>query len=134
MNENGHESTGNPPVDAALARMRARTDAQFKELSDALLVETHLQARTARAVELHQDAIKGITAAVEVHHDAIERITATVSAMADKLDRAIEQGSATEGRLSQIVGIVGQLGTKMLEIEDKLNLLIGREMRREGLQ
>jgi hypothetical protein len=49
---NGAEfpSSGDPRVNAALARLRARNDARFKDLEDAMLVQAQLEKRAGERI------------------------------------------------------------------------------------
>jgi hypothetical protein len=94
MPENGEiPQTGDPRVDAALERIRGK----FRDLEDAMVVQAHLEKRSAERIKEHAAWLIAHEQANQVH----------------------------EQRMAQF-------DLKMLEIEDKLNLLIEREMRREG--
>lgn len=83
---NGAEflSSGDPRVDAALARLRARNDARFKDLEDALLVQIHLERKQATMRQtllkdaelvqrLHQKALAPHEEWLELQQEAIKR-------------------------------------------------------------
>lgn len=112
MPENGEiPSTGDPRVDAALQRIRGK----FKDLEDAMLVQLQLEKRAEqerqRRYEDHDRWLQDHQRVLSIHNAMLQKHA--------------EMQTVHEQRMAQF-------DLQMLEIEDKLNLLIDREMRREG--
>lgn len=103
---NGAEfpSSGDPRVDAALARLRAHNDARFKDLEDAMLVQAQLEKRAGERIKEHAELI--------AEHHAF-----------------LAEHEASTRRHNQWLR---NFETKMSEIEEKVHFLIDREMKREG--
>jgi len=59
--------TGNPLVDAALSRLHAANDSRFRDLEDAMLVHSTLEASAARRIKEHAELIAEAT---QRHNDA----------------------------------------------------------------
>jgi hypothetical protein len=97
-------SSGDPRVDAALKRLQQRNDARFRDLEDAMVVQAHLEKRMSERIKEHAELI--------AEHQVRLRDHAAFLARHEEFMKRHE--------------IV------MNEIEGKLNLMIEREMRREG--
>jgi hypothetical protein len=121
---NGAEfiSSGDPRVDAALARLRERNDARFKDLEDALLVQIHLERKQAAM----QDARLNDAELVQrLHQNALRRHEEWLELQEQAVKRHEEWLAGHERAMSSI-------DIKLAEITEKANFLFDREMRREG--
>ena len=92
-------------VDAALWRLRERNEDRFKVIDDAWAVQAELERRQSKLLRDHSDWLVD-------HQKAIADHSAEL-----KLDRRF----------------IAKHRRNMLEIEHKLNALISREMKRDGL-
>ena len=82
--------TGDPRVDAALRRMRERSDERFRNLEDTLLVQAELEARMARQVKGHAEWL-------ERHEEIWRRIDLLMAEMTDKVNFLIDREMRREG-------------------------------------
>jgi len=99
------ESTGNPLVDAALSRLRERTGDRFKDLEDAMLVQSQIERRQTALLRDHSEWLLSNEKAIARH----------------------------EAWLANHESTMARIDLTLAEVSDKLNLLIDREMKREGL-
>jgi hypothetical protein len=121
---NGAEfpSSGDPRVDAALARLRARNDARFKDLEDALLVQIHLERKQAAA---HDTRLKDTELVQRLHQNALVRHEEWLDLQEKAIKRHEEWLAAHERAMLN-------LDIKLAEITEKANFLFDREMKRDG--
>jgi hypothetical protein len=124
--------TGDPRVDAALERIRGK----FQELEDALLVQAHLEKRQSARADRQDQELQRISRLLELQGGWMERHQNAVQRHQQSLeqhDRWLEESDRRHEQWKRdFEAKMLEVGTKMAEIEDKLNLLIGREMKREG--
>ena len=92
MPENGEiPSTGDPRVDAALARIRGK----FRDLEDAMIVQAHLEAGLSRQLKEHAQMLVELSAQAK-HNDEEHR-------------RFIERQQYLDERVDKLVSAIGQL-------------------------
>jgi hypothetical protein len=121
---NGAEflSSGDPRVDAALTRLRARNDARFKDLEDALLVQIHLERKHAA---MQDTRLKDAELVQRLHQNALARHEEWLELQEQAIKRHEEWLAGHERAMSNI-------DIKLAEITEKANFLFDREMKREG--
>lgn len=122
--ENGTEfiSSGDPRVDAALARLRARNNTRFKDLEDALLVQIQLEQKHAA---MQDTRLKDAELVQRLHQNALVRHQEWLDIQEQAINRHEEWLAAHEHAMSNI-------DVKLAEIAEKANFLFNREMKREG--
>jgi hypothetical protein len=93
---NGAEfiSSGDPRVDAALARLRERNDARFK---DALLVQAHLEKRAGESIKEHAELIAEHHTSIRRHNQWLRNFETKMSEIEDKVHFLIDREMKREG-------------------------------------
>jgi tRNA A37 N6-isopentenylltransferase MiaA len=106
-------------VDAALARLRERNDARFKDLEDALLVQIHLKRKQAAVQETR---LKDAELVQRLHQNAPARHEEWLKLQEQAIKRHEEWLAGHERAMSNI-------DVKLAEITEKANFLLQRDMR-----
>jgi hypothetical protein len=96
---NGAEfsSSGDPRVDAALARLRERNDARFKDLEDALLVQAHLEKRAGERIKEHAELIAEHHKSIRRHNQWLHNFETKMSEIEDKVHFLFDREMKREG-------------------------------------
>jgi hypothetical protein len=96
---NGAEfpSSGDPRVDAALARLRAHNDGRFKDLEDAMLVQAQLEKRAGERIKDHAELIAEHHASIRRHNQWLRNFETKMSEMEDKVHFLIDREMKREG-------------------------------------
>jgi len=96
---NGAEfpSSGDPRVDAALARLLARNDARFKDLEDAMLVQAQLEKRAGERIKEHAELIAEHHASIRRHNQWLRNFETKMSEIEDKVHFLIDREMKREG-------------------------------------
>jgi hypothetical protein len=96
---NGAEfpSSGDPRVDAALARLRAHNDGRFKDLEDAMLVQAQLEKRAGERIKEHAELIAEHHASIRRHNQWLRNFETKMSEMEDKVHFLIDREMKREG-------------------------------------
>jgi hypothetical protein len=96
---NGAEfpSSGDPRVDAALARLRERNDARFKDLEDAMLVHAQLEKRAGERIKEHAGLIAEHHASIRRHNQWLRNFETKMSEIEDKVHFLIDREMKREG-------------------------------------
>ena len=96
---NGAEfiSSGDPRVDAALARLRERNDARFNDMEDALLVQAHLEKRAGERIKEHAELIAEHHASIRRHNQWLRNFETKMSEIEDNVHFLIDREMKREG-------------------------------------
>lgn len=93
-------STGNPRVDAALARIRGK----FRDLEDAMLVQAHLEKKAGERIKEHAqfladdgERIKEHAQLLADHNELLKRIEINVAEIAEKANFLFDREMKREG-------------------------------------
>ena len=86
-------STGDPRVDAALARIRGK----FRDLEDAMLVQVHLEKKAAERVKEHAEWLVRHQEAIEKHEERMAEFDLKMLEIEDKLNALLDREMRREG-------------------------------------
>jgi hypothetical protein len=89
--------SGDPRVDAALARLRARNDVRFKDLEDAMLVQAQLEKRAGERIKEHAELIAEHHASIRRHNQWLRNFETKMSEMEEKVHFLIDREMKREG-------------------------------------